>query len=75
MPKNTIIHKIFKNEKNGVLEILDKLNINNLSSFLKLCTQSKKTILNKKKIIFIGNGGSASDAQHLATELTVRYKK
>jgi D-sedoheptulose 7-phosphate isomerase len=27
------------------------------------------------KIMFIGNGGSAADAQHLATELTVRYKK
>lgn len=27
------------------------------------------------KIIFFGNGGSASDAQHLATELTVRYTK
>ncbi|SCA56383.1 Phosphoheptose isomerase [Candidatus Terasakiella magnetica] len=27
------------------------------------------------KIIFLGNGGSASDAQHLATELTVRYTK
>jgi len=26
------------------------------------------------KIVFIGNGGSAADAQHLATELTVRYK-
>ena len=26
------------------------------------------------KILFFGNGGSASDAQHLATELTVRYK-
>ena len=26
------------------------------------------------KIIFFGNGGSAADAQHLATELTVRYK-
>lgn len=26
------------------------------------------------KIMFIGNGGSAADAQHLATELTVRYK-
>jgi len=25
------------------------------------------------KIMFFGNGGSASDAQHLATELTVRY--
>jgi len=27
------------------------------------------------KILFFGNGGSASDAQHLATELTVRYKQ
>lgn len=26
------------------------------------------------KLMFCGNGGSASDAQHLATELTVRYK-
>ena len=25
------------------------------------------------KLMFFGNGGSASDAQHLATELTVRY--
>lgn len=27
------------------------------------------------KIFFFGNGGSAADAQHLATELTIRYKK
>lgn len=27
------------------------------------------------KIFLFGNGGSASDAQHLATELTARYKK
>ena len=27
------------------------------------------------KILFFGNGGSAADAQHLATELAVRYKK
>lgn len=26
------------------------------------------------KLLFFGNGGSAADAQHLATELTVRYK-
>lgn len=26
------------------------------------------------KILFFGNGGSASDCQHLATELTIRYK-
>ncbi len=27
------------------------------------------------KIVFFGNGGSAADAQHLATELTVRYAR
>lgn len=27
------------------------------------------------KILFFGNGGSASDAQHLAAELVVRYKQ
>lgn len=26
------------------------------------------------KVMFFGNGGSAADAQHLATELTIRYK-
>jgi D-sedoheptulose 7-phosphate isomerase len=26
------------------------------------------------KLLFFGNGGSAADAQHLATELVVRYK-
>ncbi|MEQ9488752.1 MAG: D-sedoheptulose 7-phosphate isomerase [Alphaproteobacteria bacterium] len=31
-------------------------------------------IRNGGKILFFGNGGSASDAQHLATELTVRFK-
>src|SRR6516165_7981023 len=27
------------------------------------------------KILFFGNGGSAADAQHLATELTIRYAR
>jgi D-sedoheptulose 7-phosphate isomerase len=27
------------------------------------------------KIMFFGNGGSAADSQHLATELTIRYSK
>ncbi len=33
-----------------------------------------KTIKNKKKIILMGNGGSAADAQHIAAEFTGRYK-
>jgi len=32
-------------------------------------------IQNGHKIIFFGNGGSAADAQHLATELTIRFIK
>jgi len=27
------------------------------------------------KLLFFGNGGSAGDAQHLATELTIRYRR
>lgn len=33
------------------------------------------TIRGGGKILLFGNGGSAGDAQHLATELTVRYKR
>ena len=33
------------------------------------------TIKNKNKIILFGNGGSAADAQHIAAELSGRYKK
>ena len=35
----------------------------------------KITQKEKKFFFFFGNGGSASDAQHLATELTVRFSK
>ncbi|HCI48362.1 MAG: phosphoheptose isomerase [Alphaproteobacteria bacterium RIFCSPHIGHO2_01_FULL_41_14] len=41
-------------------------------SLVKICTTS---IQNGGKILFFGNGGSAGDAQHLATELVVRYRK
>ncbi len=39
---------------------------------MRLCTNS---IRGGGKLLFFGNGGSAADAQHLATELTVRYRK
>ena len=34
-----------------------------------------KTLQNGGKIMFCGNGGSASDAQHLSAELVGRYMK
>ncbi len=37
-------------------------------------TISSEALQNKGKLLFFGNGGSAADAQHLATELTVRFK-
>jgi D-sedoheptulose 7-phosphate isomerase len=42
--------------------------------FAAMVTAWSKTIQGGGKILFFGNGGSAADAQHLATELTVRYR-
>lgn len=44
-------------------------------AFSALLDAAAETIGRGGKILFFGNGGSAADAQHLATELTVRYKK
>ena len=43
-------------------------------SFAALCGAAQNTLSAGNKIVFFGNGGSAADSQHLATELVVRYK-
>ena len=43
--------------------------------FIDLVKCCKTSIENGGKIIFFGNGGSAADAQHLSTELTVKFSK
>ena len=43
---------------------------NDFNQVLNACV---KAIQSGNKILFFGNGGSAADAQHLATELTVRF--
>jgi len=43
--------------------------------FEKVVHACAKSIRDGGKLLFFGNGGSASDAQHLATELTIRYKR
>lgn len=40
--------------------------------FARLLALSAAAIRDGHKLLFFGNGGSAADAQHLATELTVR---
>jgi D-sedoheptulose 7-phosphate isomerase len=65
-----------KDEMLNVSIIIKKiLTDNNLKKFETLLIEVKKALRNGKKLIFFGNGGSAAHAQHLATELTVRYKK
>jgi D-sedoheptulose 7-phosphate isomerase len=44
------------------------------TEFGKLVQACVKALRDGGKLMFFGNGGSAADAQHLATELTVRYK-
>ena len=44
------------------------------SAFAGLVGACVKSIRAGGKLMFFGNGGSAADAQHLATELTIRYK-
>lgn len=42
--------------------------------FGRLVSLAAESIENGGKVMFFGNGGSAADSQHLATELTVRYQ-
>jgi len=44
-------------------------------TFGRLVRACAKSIRGGGKLLFFGNGGSAADAQHLATELTIRYKR
>lgn len=54
---------------NYCLDISEKLELINFSDFLIL--RNKIALLNKKnKIIFIGNGGSASISSHVAVDFT-----
>lgn len=39
------------------------------------CAMITETVLNGKKLLIAGNGGSAADAQHIAAEFTGRFVK
>lgn len=43
--------------------------------FGRLVERAARTIHRGNKILLFGNGGSAADAQHIATELTVRFER
>ena len=65
--------KFFYDEVNELSLIFKNINIKSLKVFSNLCDEAFKML--KKQNIILGNGGSAADAQHLAAELVVKYKK
>jgi D-sedoheptulose 7-phosphate isomerase len=70
------IKNILRKEISEIIDIFQIIKNREIDkNFIKLCTVSITAIKKKNKIIFFGNGGSAADAQHLATELTSKYKK
>ena len=63
-----------QNEFNLHLQTIQKvieLNQNDLEQASKIAVETLKS---GNKILLFGNGGSAADAQHIAAELTGRYK-
>lgn len=66
----TMIHK----EINGHKEVVEKTVECLQSHIYTACIIATETIKNGNKILLFGNGGSAADAQHIAAELSGRYK-
>ena len=69
------VRKIFENEINEHISSIDFFLKNHFDEFNNFLNLVIKTLKKGNKIILFGNGGSASDAQHIATELVVKYKK
>ena len=68
------INAFFKSEFAEHLDVARRTEASLEADFAKLVTACAASIRGGGKLLFFGNGGSAADAQHLATELAVRYK-
>lgn len=65
----------FESELSEHLRVAEAVRTSLAGPFASLTDKCVASLEGGGKILFFGNGGSASDAQHLATELTVRYIK
>jgi D-sedoheptulose 7-phosphate isomerase len=60
----------FNSHLNTINDVINKCE----PELLKIAHKAIQTLKNGNKILLCGNGGSAADAQHIAAELTGRYK-
>ncbi len=65
-----MIHKELQSHKETIEKTIEVM-VPSIEKASELVTQ---TLKNGHKILLCGNGGSAADAQHIAAELTGRYK-
>ena len=65
---------MLKNYSNKLIKTINLFDAKLNKNFEHLKINVIKSLKNGKKIIFFGNGGSASDADHLATEFVVKFK-
>ena len=72
--KNFDIDAFYKSEFQEHLDVAQATLAAVEKPFKELLMHCVKAIESGNKILFFGNGGSAADAQHLATELVVRYR-
>jgi D-sedoheptulose 7-phosphate isomerase len=66
--------RFFESEVREHLEVANALEALR-APFVRLVEVCAASLRLGGKLLLFGNGGSAADAQHLATELTVRYKR
>ena len=71
MDSKSLFHSELDRHEQAVRRTREQLE-DHFAQVVHICRECLK---HDGKILFFGNGGSASDAQHLATELTVRYVK
>lgn len=65
---------LWNSERDEHLDVAQKTFETLKDDFARLLDICESCINSGNKIMFFGNGGSAADAQHLATELTIRFK-
>lgn len=73
----TLVHrqKFIQDELNASAETKKKMFEACAGDILKAVDVIINAFNNKKKVLLCGNGGSAADAQHIATELVIRMNK
>jgi D-sedoheptulose 7-phosphate isomerase len=68
------VPRYFATELDEHLAVAGQTKLRLAEQFGRLVDHCAKSLSTGGKLLFFGNGGSAADAQHIATEFSVRYR-